>query len=184
MLRSLIDRALSAAERSLRVPGAMDYLRRVARSSRSALLKFGLFMPMANHRRVLPPAPYYVARIVASRHADCGTCVQIEVNQARDHGVGSDVLRAALDDAPETLPSGVAEVYHFARAVVEQDPNRDQLREQVRTRYGEDGLIELALAIPSAQVFPTTKRVLGHDTSCRRVEVRIGEGRSESNAHA
>lgn len=44
---------------------------------------------------------------------------------------------------------------------------------RLRERYGEEGLVELALAIASARVFPVTKRALGYALSCSKVEVRV-----------
>ena len=43
----------------------------------------------------------------------------------------------------------------------------------LRQRYGDQGLIELALAIASSRTFPVTKRVLGFAVSCSQVEVSV-----------
>ena len=47
------------------------------------------------------------------------------------------------------------------------------MRERVRERYGEEGLVELALGIAAARVFPVVKRALGYATSCALVKVKI-----------
>jgi len=173
VLRKLIHAGLDSAERTLRVPGSMEYLRAVAGHSRGAFLKFSLFLPLATHRRRLPSAAYHAARLAATRHQDCGTCVQIVVNQARSDGVPAPLLRALLHDRPDDVPPEVAEAYRFARAVVEQAPDAESLREQVRARFGEEGLVELALGIASAQVFPVAKRALGYATSCTLASVEL-----------
>ena len=170
MLRRLINRRLDAAERALGGV-SVEYLRHVARTSLPAFFKFGLFMPLAAHRRKLPSAAYHVARLVATRHEDCGTCVQIEVNLARKSGVPVETLRAALADRVAELPPDLADVYRFARAIAAAEDEPD-LRARLRTHYGEEAFVELALAIAAARVFPTTKRALGYATSCALVEVQ------------
>jgi len=172
MLRRLILKQLDAAERKLGGV-SLDYLRHVARTSPRAFFKFALFTPLAAHRRRLPPDAYHVARLVATHHEDCGTCVQIEVNLARQNGVAPDVLRAAVKRRPDELPAALADVYRFAEAVVEAGGAEGEWRERVRAHYGEEALVEMALGIASARVFPTTKRALGYATSCALVNVEV-----------
>ncbi len=168
MLRRFAHRAVAAAERDLGVP--MDYLRHIADTSLSAFIKFGLFMPLASHRKRLPAAPYHLARLVATRHEDCGTCVQIEVNNALRAGVDAALVRAAAEGRMADLPPELAEVVRFAEGVV-SGVDDDLLRARMRARYGDAGLTELALGIASARVFPTTKRALGYARSCSLVPV-------------
>lgn len=171
MLRRLVLRRLDAEERKLGGV-SIEYLRHVARTSLPAFLKFALFTPLAAHRRKLPADAYHLARVVAVQHEDCGTCVQIEVNLARGDGVAPELLRAALENRLDALPADLADACRFARTVAEQGEDVE-LRERLRARYGDEGLIELALGIAAARVFPTTKRALGYATSCSLVEVEI-----------
>lgn len=156
MIRRIIAGRISAAERRLGVPA--DYMRHILRVSLRAFFKFIKVMPLAEYRRVLPVEPYHVGRLVAARHEDCGTCVQIEVNFARGDGVPGTILRAVLDAKPDELPEDLAQVYHFAEEVVKASGAEDAYREQIRQRYGDEGLVELALAIAVCRIFPTTKR--------------------------
>jgi alkylhydroperoxidase family enzyme len=171
MIRYLVLKQLDKEERSL--GESLDYVRHILRSSLSAFFKFALFTPLAQHRRKLPPAPYRVARIVATQDEDCGTCVQIEVNLARKEGVPGDVIRAVLNNRPEDLAPELAEVYRFTKAVVEASGEEGELRQRIRERYGEEGLVELALGMAAARVFPVTKRALGFATSCSLVEIKV-----------
>ena len=172
MLRRLIFNRLAAEERKLGgVP--LDYLRHVARTSLPAFFKFALFTPLAAHRRALCADAYYVARLVATQHEDCGTCVQIEVNLARRDGVAPAILRAAVKRRPDDLPAPLADVYRFAQAVVEANGAEGEWRERVRGHYGEEALVEMALGIAAARVFPTMKRALGYATSCALVDVEV-----------
>lgn len=171
MIRNLILKRLDKEERSL--GESLDYVRHILRTSLPAFFKFALFTPLSQHRHKLPPTPYRVARILATQDEDCGTCVQIEVNLARRDGVPPEVIHAVLKGSLEDLTRELADVYRFAKAVVEASGEEETLRQRIRERYGEEGLVELALGIAAARVFPVTKRALGYATSCALVEVRV-----------
>ena len=171
MLRRFILGRIASAEKDLGVP--LEYCRYILRVSLRASFKFAKFLAVDEYRRVLPPGPCYVARIVAVRHEDCGTCVQIAVNQARKAGVPAEQLRAVLDGKLDGLPEELTDAYRFAEAVVTANGEEDAWRERIRLRYGDEGLIEMALAIASCRVFPITKRALGYAVSCSDVAVRV-----------
>jgi hypothetical protein len=48
-----------------------------------------------------------------------------------------------------------------------------QLRFASLLPVGDEGLVEMALAIASCRVFPITKRALGYAVSCSAVAVRV-----------
>jgi alkylhydroperoxidase family enzyme len=171
MIKLLILRQLDAEERNLGM--SLDYLRHMMQVSLPAFLKFSLFVPLARHRRALPPAPYHIARLVATREADCGTCVQAEVNLARQAGVAPAHLEAVIHQRVDELPPELADVYRFAQAVVAATGAEEELRPRLEDRYGAAGMVDLALGIAAAQVYPITKRALGYATSCARVEVQV-----------
>ena len=99
--------------------------------------------------------------------------MQIEVNLARQGGVPAEQLRAVIAQRPQDLPPALASVYGFAESVVTADYDDASWREKVKSLYGEEGLVELALAIASARFFPVTKRALGYAVSCKKVEVHF-----------
>ena len=171
MLRRLILSRIARAEKRWGVP--LDYCRFIVRVSLRATFKFAKLLAVDEYRRLLPPGPCYVARIVAVRHEDCGTCVQITVSQASNAGVSAEILRAVLDGKLDGLPEELREAYRFADAVVTANGEEGTWRERIRLRYGDEGLIEMALAIASCRVFPTVKRALGYAESCSAVAVRI-----------
>ncbi|HEV3121276.1 MAG TPA: hypothetical protein VGY53_05215, partial [Isosphaeraceae bacterium] len=80
---------------------------------------------------------------------------------------------AVLDRRLDDLPDDLAEVYRFTEAVLERNGQDGPLRERMREHYGEEGLVELALAIASCRVFPATKWAMGYAVSCERVEVHV-----------
>jgi alkylhydroperoxidase family enzyme len=171
MVRRIIPARIASAEKDWGVP--LDYGKFILRVSLRAFLKFAKFLAVDEYRRVLPPGPFYVARIVAIRDADCGTCVQIAVSQANKAGVSAEILRAAVDGNLEDLPEELKDACRFAEAVVTANGQEDALRERIRRRYADERLIEMALAIASCRTFPTIKRTLGYAVSCSNVAVRV-----------
>src|SRR6266481_4264931 len=109
MLRWLIGKRLAVAEKDL--GASLDYIRHILSVSPAAFFKFARVMPLAEYRKALPAAPCHVARLVATRHEDCGACVQIEINLAKKDGVSPEVLRAVLAGEPSALPDDLAETY-------------------------------------------------------------------------
>jgi hypothetical protein len=171
MLRWLLRRQLDAEEK--KIGESVDYLRHVVDVSPAAMLRFAAILPFANSRKVLPKDAWFVAQIVALQAEDCGTCLQIGVNLARQANVDRALLQAALAGALDELPAQLADVYRFTKAVIESSYDEDALREKMRERYGERGLIELAYAIASSRIPPTIKRTLGYAKSCSLVAVRV-----------
>jgi alkylhydroperoxidase family enzyme len=171
MLRALIESRISAAERRLGVPA--DYMRHMLRVSMRTFLKYTKIMPLSEYRRVLPREPFHVARIVAAREEDCGTCLQIEINLAKRDKISPAIVRACLNSRPDDMSEQLADVYRFTEAVVKRTGDEDIYRERIREMYGEEGLIELAIAIAVCRVFPTTKRALGFAKSCSMVNVHL-----------
>jgi len=171
MLRALIESRISAAEHRTGVPA--DYLRYMLKTSLRAFLKFTKIMPLAEYRRALPVEPYHVARLVATREEDCGLCLQIEVNLAKRDRVKPIVIRACVNGTPDGMPEHLADVYRFAEGVVKRTGENDRYRERIREAYGDEGLVELSMAIAVCRVFPTMKRALGFAQSCSAVTVRM-----------
>jgi hypothetical protein len=169
MLRGLIKRKLDAEEKKL--GESVDYIRHIVDVSPGAFFRFASILPFANSRKVLPKDAWFVAQIVALEHEDCGTCLQIGVNLARQSGVDGRLIQAVLDG--EDVPAEMADVIRFTRSVVNADEDDDSLRETLRERYGERGLIELAYAIAGSRIPPTVKRALGYAKSCSLVPVHV-----------
>jgi alkylhydroperoxidase family enzyme len=167
MLRFFIRIRIRSYERRLGVK--LDYLRHILRVSLRAFFKFSKIFSLAAYRRSLPSAPCHIARLVTMLDEDCGDCVQIAVNMAKKDGVPVDVIQAVMDGRADALPESLADVYRFTEAVVRGDGDEEPYRERIRNVFGEEGLVELAMTIASAKVFPITKRALGYATNCSRV---------------
>ncbi len=171
MLRWFLRNRLDAEEKKL--GESMDYLRHVVDVSPAAMLRFASITPFANSRKVLPKDAWFVAQLVGAQAEDCGPCLQICVNLARQAGVDPALLQAVLDGDIDQMSPEMVDVYKFTKAMVTPSGDDDALRETMRTRYGERGLIELSYVIAASSIPPTVKRVLGYARSCSLVKVEV-----------
>lgn len=170
----MIHHIIARAERSLGQP--LDYLRDIAASSRTAFWKFLLFLPLARHRRHLPSDLWHAARITATRQADCGSCLQITVDQAIADGVAPGRVLSLLRG--EEIDSVTRLIVDYVEAILDhRDSDAIPLRDEIVEVYGRDALPDLALAISTSQVFPLIKRSLGLSSTCSVVDVTIPPSR-------
>lgn len=166
MITSILEHAIARLELRFGVP--LDHLRDLVRASPAAFFKLLLFGPVAQHRRQLPCAAFHLARIAATQVEACDACLRIVLHYARRDGVAPSLLAAAVGRDPALLSAEHEAVLQFAATVAAGGDDPD-LRGTLRRRYGETAVVELALAIATARVFPTFKRALGHATACRGV---------------
>ncbi len=171
MIAAIVERRFKAAERQL--GASVDYLRDMFRASRGAVVKIALFLPLAAHRKAAPADLCHAARLVAVLAEDCGPCAQIVVNQARKDGMDRGAIRALLAGRPDRLPESLRQAHDFAQAVLARDAGAAALRQALAERYGDAAVVDLALAIATARVFPTVKWAMGHGVSCALVEVDV-----------
>jgi hypothetical protein len=170
MLRRFIGWRLNVAEREMGT--SVEYVRHILRVSVGACLAFTRFLPLARYRRKLPLEAVHVARLTALCYEDCGDCVQGEVNLAKKEGISLTVVQAILTGEGIELPEELADVYHFCLAILETRDD-EGLRQRVRAHYGEEGLVEIALALGACRVFPTIRRALGYAKSCSVEPIKV-----------
>jgi alkylhydroperoxidase family enzyme len=171
MLGFLVRRKIRSAEKKLGEP--MDYMRHMYEAALDAFWQFVKVAKATGQRSKLPAAPFHVARLVAVRYQDCGPCVQTVVNLAKEDGVEPGILKAALTGKVEELPESLRDVYRFAEAVASNSGEQEKYRERLRTVFGEEAMVELAMAIALCQTFPILKRGLGFAKSCSLVKVEV-----------
>ena len=171
MLGPIVRHQIGAAERKLGVP--LDYLREMYAQAPDAFWAFNKLPPLAGYRKTLPPAPFHLARVVATHAEDCGSCVQLVVNQARHDGVEPELLRAALEGRPDDLPESLADVYRFAEAVATRAGDPGPCRDRLLAVFGPEGVTELAIAVAVCRVFPAVKRALGHAVACSATPITV-----------
>jgi len=136
----------------------------------------GSIMPLQalqklNYRADVPLETWYAAGITASKHADCGPCLQLGVSMAEAEGVSPEIIRALLRNDFEALPKDALLGVEIAASTIARDTTGDEAREEVLRRWGRRGLVALAYSIVAAQAYPTFKYAIGHGHTCVRVRV-------------
>ena len=170
MFRWLIRRKLDAEEKKL--GASMDYLRHIADVSPTAFLRFASILPFANSRKSLSKEAWFAAQLITLRYEDCGPCLQISVNQAKQAGLDKAFIDGVLRGDLERLPEDIARVCEFATKIASGDDD-EITRNLLRKQYGDRAMIEIAFAIASSRIPPTVKRVLGYAESCSVVPLDI-----------
>ncbi|MCY3827970.1 MAG: hypothetical protein OXF89_02440 [Rhodospirillaceae bacterium] len=150
------------------------YLRDLVDLDRTGAFRLGLADILARHRFGLPPAPYFAARIVAARHAACGSCLKLAIDMAIEAGMALEDIRKlllALDEAPPDMRLAA----RYAHAVLADDPDLPGVADDCVLRWGERGRAGLAAAVAGALFFPLFKRGLGRSDVCTPSLTRLIE---------
>lgn len=169
MIKLLARRALRSF--SKRYQYDTGYMEAMLDSDPGAFLKFALVNIPAAHRRAIPAAPWWAARIRAALWEDCGPCVQLVCNMALEAGVDAATIAAIPPLELSALDDETALAVQFTEAVLARDTAADALREQVCRRWGQEGLVSLALAISLGRVYPGVKYALGHGHRCSLLRI-------------
>lgn len=169
MLRVFLAGQLTAMER--RFDYDASYLREVLAVSPWAFLRFGLVASLGRGRRA-PREALAAASLVGTIAEDCGPCTQIGVDMALASGVSRAVLRAILSGDLKAMGETAALAWDFARASLARDLDRsDARRAEIVRRWGKAALVDIALALTTARMYPTLKYALGHGRACSRIVV-------------
>ena len=167
MLKWVYHRVLNRLER--RYGYDATYLHEMADAAPAAFRRY-MKMQMAGKWRVpLPVDAAIAASIAGALHEDCGPCVQIATDMALEQGVPAATIGALLSGAP--APADAQLAFDFGRALLAASIEIDALRERARARWGEAGVVALALNAMTARNFPVMKRAMGHAKACRKVRV-------------
>jgi hypothetical protein len=169
MIKLLARRALRSFSQRYRYD--TGYLEALLAHDPGALLKFTLVNIPAAHRRGIPAAPWWAARIRAVLWEDCGPCVQLVCNMALEADVEPATVAAIVTSNLAVLDAETALALQFAEAVLARDSAADTLRVQVCQHWGQRGLVSLAMAISLGRVYPSVKYTLGHGRSCSLLEI-------------
>lgn len=169
MIKLLAHRVLRSF--SQRYQYDTGYLEALLEDDPGAFFKYSLVNLPAAHRRGIPAAPWWAARIRAALWEDCGPCVQLVCNMALEADVEAVTVAAIAAMDLAALDQETALAVQFAEAVLAHDSAADTLREQVCRRWGRRGLVSLALAISLTRVYPSVKYALGHGHSCSLLSI-------------
>ncbi|MDE0023182.1 MAG: hypothetical protein OXP69_02090, partial [Spirochaetaceae bacterium] len=161
----------------------VSYLHDLVDTDRTGAVKMLLVGPFTRHRFGLPAAPYFAAKIIATRRADCGACLKLAIDMAAEAGVPLAAIRQLLLGSGEEAPPEMQLAARYAHAALDNDPALPAAIEACTRRWGKRGLAGLAAAVTARQLYPVFKRGLGHTTSCTPVMAWLrspDEGRLDS----
>lgn len=148
-----------------------SYMKHMLIVSPSAFFKFAALTELAQHREAAPEEALYAAKLVGALAEDCGSCMQLVVNMAREAHVSSACIEAVLTRDRAAMTADTTLGFEFADALVRRAVNEDQARAAVREKWGEAGVIDLTLATQVGRVYPMIKAGLGFAKSCQRVKI-------------
>lgn len=173
MLRALLKPAFERFAN--RYDYNVDYMSQMDAGSPGILAKMALLVPLSNHNKVAPKNAYFTAKLVGTKHADCGPCLRLVCNMAIEAGVPNAILLKVLQ-APQELPEELAQVAAYALAVVTQDHEQlAELQPKMQQDWSDGALAEISLAIAFGSFYPTIKRGLGSATACEPVVAQLSE---------
>ncbi|WP_435661091.1 hypothetical protein [Leisingera caerulea] len=170
MLTAVATFFIRRAEKRIGV--SLDYVRHIARTNFSLLSRYNRIFGFLDPNRHVPAAAYHAARLRGALAADCGTCVEAEINLARAGGLDEELINAILRADFQTLPPELAPVVQLADAVTARREDDPEARSAVTGTYGDAGLIELSFAMNGAAMLPGIKRAMGHATACDLLVMR------------
>ncbi len=164
MLKKIAHGLIGQAEK--RVGVTFDYVHAIADTSFSLLTRYNRLFRFLDPNRFAPQDAYHVARLRGAISADCGTCVEAEINLARQTGMDAAVIDQVLSGTYSALPEALAATARLADAVTGQRTDDPDARETIRSEFGEEALIELCFAMTGAALLPGIKRGMGYATGC------------------
>lgn len=166
----ITETQLQAAHAQLRQFGDhydydITYLQEILDGSPEGFVHFQGVMEMSTLGAAAPAEVRFVAKVAAYAVVDCGPCLELSLKMGREAGVADAVLHGARCDG-EGLEPDLKHVHGYAAQVAAGGTPALETVAALRERYGSAGLVEIALNVASALVFPALKRSLGHAQSC------------------
>ncbi|NOX93588.1 MAG: hypothetical protein GXP04_00400 [Alphaproteobacteria bacterium] len=149
----------------------VSYMEYMLSVSPSAFSKFSKLNGLASHQEAAPRDAIFAAKLVGAIAEDCGPCVQLVVNMAREAGVEKSQINAVLIRDLALMNETTALGFLFADAIVGRAGNADEARERIRDAWGEAGVIDITLAAQIGRIFPMVKKGLGFAKTCQKVSV-------------
>ncbi len=149
----------------------VGYMLHMLETTPEVMSSFHALSKLAIYRKTTPVNAHMAAKLIGALNEDCGPCVQLTVDIARESGVASDQIEAVLTGDRAAMSPDTALGCRFASAIIARSTDEDAAREAVRSAYGEAAIIELTLASQIIRLFPMVKAGLGYGKSCDRIYI-------------
>lgn len=150
-----------------------SYMKEMLEENTNAFETFQNFLPMASFVEKTPKEVIYVVKLTSMKNEDCGQCLQLNVDMAIEAGVDKEIIKEVVFNNGENLPTELKEVYDFALLVGNNEEIDSSFYDKINTKYSKGIMTEIALAIASAKVFPTVKRVMNDFHSCSVIQIKV-----------
>ncbi len=151
----------------------VEYIKRMIKQAPNAYEKFEAFLPMGSYYEKTPVEVIFLVKLTIMKYEDCGACLQLNVDMAIEAGVDKDIIKEIVFNAGENLTGELKELYEFTLNVAKGESIDDELYNKISSKYGDEIMIEIALASAATKVFPTVKRVLGNIKSCSVIQIKV-----------
>ena len=89
---------------------------------------------------------------------------------ARDRGIADEQIAAVIGGDRKVMGDDAALGYDLARAIAARVPESEDLREKVRTNWGDKGVLELTLAAQFSRTYPMLRAGLGEELRHEGIE--------------
>ena len=151
----------------------VSYLEQILDAAPEAYEGFMALTGLARQRQAAPPEAFYAAKLLGALEEDCGPCVQLVADMAREAGIAPEQIAAVARRDPEAMTPDTLLGFWFAESLLGRSPEADSAREAVRTRWGTAGVIDLTIGTQIGRIFPMVKTGLGFGKTCQRI--RLGD---------
>lgn len=148
------------------------YMREMLESSLVGYSKFVNAIPLTSHREHLDLETFWVAKLASVKTEDCGECLQLNVNMAKEAGVSAEIIRGVIMQS-ERLSNDLKDVFDYAVGVSLNQLDNEELLSRIEMRFDKGQLIELGVCISTAKIFPVIKRSIGYAKSCALIELEM-----------
>lgn len=149
----------------------VGYMLHMLETTPEVMHSFNALSKLSGFRKAAPVNAHMAAKLLGTLKEDCGPCVQLTVDMAREAGMAPDQIEAVLTGEQSAMEPDTALGYRFASAIMARSSGEDAVRETVRAAYGDSGVIELTLAAQTVRLFPMIKAGLGYGKSCSRINI-------------
>ena len=149
-----------------RIGVSLDYAHQIAKTDFGLMARYGKIFGFLDPNKKVPPLAYHAARLRGALAADCGTCVEAEINLAKTSGVKPETIKALLQADYAGLTAEISAVARLTDAVVKDRIDDPDARAEVQRAFGTSGLIEICFAMNGAALLPGIKRGMGYATEC------------------
>ncbi len=164
VLKRIIHFLIRRAEH--RVGVEFNYVHQIAETDIGLLSRYNKIFGFLDPNRKVPPLAYHTARLRGAIAADCGTCVEAEINLARNAQIDPLIIDQLLVANYGDLSPEISAVAVLSDAVTGKRTDDPVARETIRNAFGEAGLIEISFAMNGAALLPGVKRAMGYATAC------------------